>query len=64
MTKEKGQKDNQRSSKHTHKTKDRVTRVPLNTLGDLRCPGRVGNSCSTGGICRVNLVANPVISHE
>ena len=27
--KEKGQKDKQRSTKHTHKTKDRVTRIPL-----------------------------------
>jgi len=31
--KEKGQKDKQRSTKHTHKTKDRVTRTPLNTGG-------------------------------
>jgi hypothetical protein len=38
-------KDKQRSTKHTHKTKDRVTRTPLKTR-------------------RVNLVANPVISHE
>ena len=29
MEKEKGQKDKQRSTKHTHKTKDRVTRTPL-----------------------------------
>ena len=29
--KKKGQKDNQRSTKHTHKTKDRVTRTPLTT---------------------------------
>jgi hypothetical protein len=27
--KEKGQKDKQQSTKHTHKTKDRVTRTPL-----------------------------------
>jgi LysM repeat protein len=27
--KEKGQSDKQRSTKHTHKTKDRVTRTPL-----------------------------------
>ena len=31
--KEKIQKDKQRSTKHTHKTKDRVTRIPLNTGG-------------------------------
>jgi bacterioferritin (cytochrome b1) len=28
---EKEQKDKQRSTKHTHKTKDRVTRTPLKT---------------------------------
>ena len=35
--KEKGQKDKQRFTKHTHKTKDRVTRTPLNTSGELMC---------------------------
>ena len=30
-SKEKVQKDKQRSIKHTHKTKDRVTRIPLKT---------------------------------
>jgi hypothetical protein len=30
--KEKVQKDKQRSTKHTHKTKDRVTRTPLKTV--------------------------------
>jgi hypothetical protein len=29
--KEKGQKDKQRSAKHMHKTKGRVTRTPLKT---------------------------------
>ena len=29
------------------KTKDRVTRTPLKTGGELRCSGRVGSSCST-----------------
>ena len=33
-SKEKGQK-------HTHKTKDRVTRTPLKTGGKLMCSGRV-----------------------
>jgi hypothetical protein len=33
--KEKGQKDKQRSTKHTHKTKDRVTRTPLKTGGEV-----------------------------
>jgi len=62
--KEKVQKDKQRSTKHTHKTKDRVTRTPLKTGDELRCSGRVSSSCSTSGIRRVNLVTNPVISHE
>ena len=35
--KEKGQEDKQRSTKHTHKTKDRVTRTPLKTGGELMC---------------------------
>jgi len=34
--KKKGQKDKQRSTKHTHKTKYRVTRTPLKTVGELR----------------------------
>jgi hypothetical protein len=39
--KEKGQKDKQRSTKHTHKTKDRVTRTPLTIGGELRNSGRL-----------------------
>ena len=62
--KEKGQKDKQRSTKHTYKTKDRVTRTPLKTGGELRYSGRVGSSCSTIGTRRVNLVTNPVISQS
>ena len=31
--KKKGQQDKQRSTKHTHKTKDRVTQIPLKTGG-------------------------------
>jgi hypothetical protein len=38
--KEKRPKDKQRSTKHTHKTKDRVTRTPLKTGDELRCSGR------------------------
>ena len=62
--KEKVLKDKQRSTKHTHKTKDRVTRTPLKTGDELRCSGWVRSSYSTSGIRRVNLVTNPVISHE
>jgi hypothetical protein len=50
--------------KHTHKTKDRVTRTPLKTRGVLGCSGRVGISCSTSGTCRVNLVTVPMINHK
>ena len=64
MVKRKVQTAKQRSTKHTHKTKDRVTRTPLKIEGELRCFGRVNRSCSTSGTRRVNLVTNPVISHE
>ena len=59
--KEKVQKDKQRSTKHTHKTKDRVTRTPLKTVGELRCSGRVVSSCYTSGTGRVNVVTDSVI---
>ena len=62
--KEKVQKDKQRSTKHTYKTKDRVTRTPLKTEGELKCSGMVSSSCSISGTRHVNLVSNPVISHE
>ena len=32
--------------------------------GELRHSGRVSSSCSTSDTCCVNLVTNPVISHE
>jgi len=64
MAKRKGQKDKQRSTKHTYKTKDRVTRIPLKIGCELRCFGRVGSSCFTSGARRGNLVTNSVISHE
>ena len=38
MAKEKVQKDKQRSTKHTYKTKDRVTLTILKTGCELRCP--------------------------
>jgi hypothetical protein len=46
------------------KAKDWVTRIPLKTVGELGCSGRVSSSSSTSGTRRVNLVTNPVISHE
>jgi hypothetical protein len=63
-TKDKVRKDKQRSTKHTYKTKDRVTRTPSKTGDELRCSGRVSSSCSTSGTRGVNLVTNPVISRE
>ena len=59
---EKVQMDKQRSTKHTHQTKDRETQTQLKTGGERRCFGRVSSSCSTSGTRRVNLVTNPVIS--
>jgi hypothetical protein len=58
--KEKVQKDKQRSTKHRYKTKDRATRTPLTTGGELRCSEKVSSSCSTIGTRRVDLVTNPV----
>jgi hypothetical protein len=57
-------KNKQQSTKHTHKTKDRVTRTLPKTGVDLECSERVSNSCSTSDTRRVKLAANPVISHE
>jgi hypothetical protein len=58
------QKDKQRSTKHTYKAKDRVTRTSLKTGGELRCSGWVDSSYSTSGNRGATLVTNPVISHE
>jgi hypothetical protein len=52
-SKEKVQKDNQRSTKHTYKTKDRVTRTPLKTGGELSSSGRVSSSYYISGTRRV-----------
>ena len=56
MAKRKSTKGQTRSTKHTHKTKDRVTRTPLITGGELRCSGRVGSSCSTSDTCQLIIV--------
>jgi hypothetical protein len=61
---EKVQTDKQRSTKHTHKTKDRVTRTPLKFGDELVCSERVGSSSSTSDTRCIILVTNPVISHE
>ena len=62
--KEKGQKDKQQSTKHTYKTKDKLTQTPQKPGGDLKCSGMVNSSCSNSDPRRVNLVINPVIRHE
>ena len=56
--------NNDRRNIYTYKTKDRVTRTPLKTGGELRRSGRVCSCYSTSGTRRVNLVTNPVISRE
>ena len=48
----------------TLKTKDRATRTPLKTGGEIRCSGKVASSCSIGGTCCVTLITNPMKSHE
>ena len=62
--KKKVSKDNNDLQTITHKAKDRVTRTPLKTGGDLRCSGRVNSSCSTSGTHRVTRVTNLVIIHK
>ena len=56
--------DQQRSTKHTYKTKARETRTPLKTGVEIRCSGKVSSSCSNSDTRRVNLVTKPVVSHE
>jgi len=41
----------------TQKTKDRTTRTPLKTGGELICFGRISSSCSTCDTHRVNVEA-------
>jgi hypothetical protein len=38
--------------------------IKLKTGGELRWSGRVSSSCSISDTRRINLVTNPVISHE
>jgi hypothetical protein len=59
LAKEKSTKDKQRSTNHTYKTKNRVTRTPLKTEGEFRCSGRVSSSCSTSDTTHVNPVTKP-----
>ena len=47
-----GQKNKKLSTKHTHKTKDRVARTLLKTGGELRCFGQLSSFYSTSGTRR------------
>ena len=57
--KKKEQKDKQRSTKHTHKTEDRVTGTPLKTKSELGCSRRVSSFCSKCDTRRVTLACKP-----
>ena len=46
----------------TQKTNDRVTRIPLQTEGELWCSGGMDSSCFRSGIHRISLVTNTVLS--
>ena len=48
----------------TQKTRDWEIRTPLKHEDEPRCSGSVNSSCSTRGARHINLVTNPVISHE
>ena len=61
---QKVQQDKQRSTKHTHKTKDQTTRTPLIPGVQTGAPEGWQCSCSASGTHRVNLGTNPVISDE
>ena len=54
----------QRSTKHAYKTKDRVKRTPLKTVGEIRYFGWENSYCSTSDTRRVNIVTNLAISHK
>jgi len=56
MTKRKKRNNELRNT--TQKSKDRATQTPLKTRGELMCFGRVSNSSSTSGTCRVTIVTN------
>jgi hypothetical protein len=49
MEEETTQWPKEKGQKHTHKTKDRVTQIPLKTEGELRYSQRVSSSFSTSG---------------
>jgi hypothetical protein len=56
--------DKRKSTKYTHKTKNRVIRTPIKTRGEHLFSRMVSSSCSTSDTRRVHLVTNLMISHE
>ena len=58
--KKRDERTNKRHKEHTLKTKDRVARSPQK----LEVVWKVNSSCSTSDTRLVDLVTNPVISHE
>ena len=58
MAKGKSTKGQPTIYKNTHKTKEWVTRTPLEAGSERMFSGRVGSSCSTSGTRRGNLVTN------
>jgi hypothetical protein len=53
--KKKDKRCKQRYTKHTYKTKDRTTRTPLKTRGEIMCSVRVNSSFSTSGTRLANI---------
>ena len=45
-------------AKHTHKTRDRITRAPQRTGGKFRCSGMISSSCPTNDTHRVGTRRN------
>ena len=64
MAKHKVQKDKQRSIKHTHKTKDRVTRTPLKPGVNSGVPEGYEVLALLVAPVVIILVTNPVTSHD
>ena len=67
MTKRKSTKGQTAITKHTYRTKDRVTRNPLKTGGRLRCSGRISSFCSTSDthdhrLHRITYIQNASVS--
>jgi len=64
VNRKKDKRKKQRSTKHTHKTKDRVTRTPLKASGELRCWSEaVVFVCKMQALWNINL-RNPSIRYK